>query len=182
MSPVGGLGAEVMMGLNAPTELIDRLRLHLEINNRPVDLNQVDWLALMPNPEAAMQSQQSIAGEDDGSAEGIDSSEKLADGRSDSDIESTEMVSSEKAGVVEFPGMAPRPKPVPEVGFRDTDFNDLQNYIYSDIRIITYYGNRVEGRLEAVEGDSIKILHRVGKGLAIYPVDRDKLEVIEVMR
>ena len=182
MNPVGGLGAEVMMGLNAPTELIDRLRLHLEINGRPVDLNQVDWLALMPDPEAVVRSQQSVADEADSGAEGVESAEKLADAGGDSDLASTETSSTEKAGMVEFPGMAPKPEPTPEIKFRRTDFDDLQNYIYSDIRIFTYYGNRVEGRLEAVEGDNIKILHRVGKGLAIYPVDRSKLEVIEVMR
>ncbi len=174
LNPVGGLGAEVMLGLNSPTELIDRLRLYLEINSRPVDLNQVDWVALMPDPEATLAAQQPLTAGAKDKPESVDeavtpavaSQEETAEGQS----------------MVEFPGMAPKPEPAPEVKFRRTEFNELQNYIYSDIRIFTYYGNRVEGRLEAVEGDSIKILHRVGKGLAIYPVDRDKLEVIEVMR
>ena len=191
MNPVGGLGAEVMMGLNAPTELIERLRLHLEINGRPVDLNQVDWLALMPDPEAIMQPQRALAGATEPDDAGNDQSS--GDGAEESVTETSgtvaaagqggsDMEGSEEVAMVEFPGMAPKPLPTPEVKFRRTEFDDLQNYIYSDIRIFTYYGNRVEGRLEAVEGDNIKILHRVGKGLAIYPVDRAKLEVIEVMR
>lgn len=174
LNPVGGLGAEVMLGLNSPTELIDRLRLHLEINSRPVDLNQVDWVALMPDPEATLAAQQPFTAGAKEKPESI--------GEAVTPAVAPEEESADGQSMIEFPGMAPKPEPAPEVKFRRTEFNELQNYIYSDIRIFTYYGNRVEGRLEAVEGDSIKILHRVGKGLAIYPVDRDKLEVIEVMR
>ncbi len=186
MNPIGGLGAEVMMALNAPTELIDRLRLHVEINNRPVDLNQVDWLALMPAPKAAIRAPSSTVGEADNSSDDSESSGQavtaVAEAGDDSGIENTETDGSEQAAMVEFPGMAPKPQPALGVKFRRTDFDDLLNYLYSDIRIFTYYGNRVEGRLEAVDGDNIKILHRVGKGMAVYPVDRSKLEVIEVMR
>ena len=174
MSPVGGLGAEVMLGLSSPVELIDRLRLRLSVNNKPVDLNQVNWLALMPDPEAALSAANRVA------PEPKNAEAEVSDGQVASlpEPDATES----KPASVEFPGMVPKPAPAPEVKYRRTDFGDLGQYVYSDIRIFTYYGNRVEGRLEAVEGDTIKILQRVGKGLAIYPVDRDKLEVIEVMR
>lgn len=179
MDPVGGLGAEAMLGLGSPVELIDRLRLHLVVNARPVDLSQVDWLALMPDPEAMLHATQ---------PEVVD--EAVSDSQALEPVAVVDEVQAELSApvaesavqVTEFPGMAPKPVPAPPVKYRKTEFDDLVNYIYSDIRIYTYYGNRVEGRLEAVEGDSIKILQRVGKGSAIYPVDREKLDVIEVMR
>lgn len=182
MSPVGGLGAEVMLGLGSPVELIDRLRLRLSINNKPVDLNQVDWLALMPDPEAAMQVAKPQAVPQPRPEAVVDENSSAEISEAGVDQLSQPDQPESQTAMIEFPGMAPKPVPAPAVKFRRTDFDDLGQYVYSDIRIFTYYGNRVEGRLEAVEGDTIKILQRVGKGLAIYPVDRNKLEVIEVMR
>lgn len=189
MSPVGGLGAEVMLGLGSPIELIDRLRLRLTVNSKPVDLNQVDWLALMPDPEAALQANRPVESRAGGSL--VDTPEvqaskpQQAAQRTQSeqaDEQSDTRSAVSQSAMIEFPGMIPKSMKTPEVKFRRTGFDDLGQYINSDIRIFTYFGNRVEGRLEAVDGDTIKILHRVGKGLAVYPVDREKLEVIEVMR
>lgn len=186
VNPVGGLGAEILLALDSPVQLIDRMRPHLEINGRPVDLANVDWSDVWPDPQTLLSAQPPTP------SRVQTEPQSLVDAPESVQAQSSEQesgVGSVMAGgqndsqqMIEFPGMAPKPEPAPPVKFRRTDFDDLKDYIYADIRIFTYYGNRVEGRLEAVEGDSIKILHRVGKGMAIYPVDRAKLDVIEVMR
>lgn len=170
LNPVGGLGAEAMLQLGEPVALIDRLRLRWSVNGRPVDLAEVNWIALIPDPEAVITDNPEELGESVSS----DSAEVVA--------RSEDAAVSQASAPTDIQSLlAPKPEP-PQKRFRRTAFEELPRYISSDIRIITYYGNRVEGRLEAVEGDSLKILHRVDRGMAIYPVDRDKLEFIEVLR
>lgn len=192
VSPIGGLGPEVMLELNAPHDLLQRLRFSWRVGAIPVDLTDVDWLALLPNSEidVSLKSLPDLHRSDsDVSQNNVEMSRNNGASASEPPSDNKALGGQTDAGDTAdadaqrvFPGIAYKPPSPPEKRFRRTEFEQLTQYVYADIRIFTYYGNTIEGRLEAVEGDSLKILHRVGKGMAIYPVDRTKLDVIEVLR
>ncbi len=170
MRPVGGLGAEVMMGLESPNEVIDRLGMRLIVNSNPVDISKVNWMDMMPNPERALaKAPEQQAGVKPEVAEQAPVTDPTLQ------PDGSALMTSKYLGINEHQ------KP-PEKSFKSTRFEELSNYINADVRIRTYYGNRVEGRLESATADGIRVLQRVDKGLAIYPVERSKLDVIEVFR
>ena len=192
VSPIGGLGPEVMLELNAPHDLLQRLRIYWRVGSIPVDLTDVDWLAMLPSletditPKPLLESNRSDSDlSQDNVAISQNTVEVAPEPSSDNIILGGQIDAPDRSDTDTqqgFPGIAYKPPAPPEKRFRRTEFEQLTQYVYAEIRIFTYYGNKIEGRLEAVEGDRLKILHRVGQGMAIYPVDRTKLDVIEVLR
>lgn len=187
MRPIGGLGTEVIMGLGAPDEVVDRLGLKLLVNTRPIDISNVDWTAMVPDPERMLAELQgdpapAVASESTAAVEVMAEpavSDTQAEVPKESAVETE--AESELASRRRFLGI-PEKEEVVEKRFQSTGFSELTSYIDSDIRVYTYYGNKVEGRLQSVEGNSLKILQRLDRGLAIYPIDEDKLETIQVYR
>lgn len=160
LRPVGGLGAELLMRQPTPAELVAKLRPSLSLDSRPVDLAGIDWPQVFAGRSQRTEASPEIASNDAGRApvEPIDEPSPA------------------------YPGLPVKPAPLPEKAYQETGFAQLSRYIDSEIRVYTYYGRVIEGRLQDIDGDSMKILQRVDRGLAIYPIDRDKLQSIEVLR
>lgn len=185
MRPIGGLGTEVIMGLGAPDEIIDRLGLKLLVNTRPVDISNVDWTAMVPNPDHMLSEIQSAPQVDSESVAVVETMAEPDDSDTQVAVPEESVVATEDESALasrrRFLGI-PEKEEVIEKSFQSTNFSELTSYIDSDIRVYTYFGNKVEGRLQSVEGNSLKILQRLDMGLAIYPIDRDKLQTIQVYR
>ncbi|EXJ09457.1 hypothetical protein [Nitrincola nitratireducens] len=66
--------------------------------------------------------------------------------------------------------------------FRETSPDEFFNYIGHPVRFYTFFGKRVEGILVAVEGNNIRVIERVDRGVAEYPFELDKIQATEVYR
>lgn len=153
MAPSGGMGSELFVLMNAPHVLVDRLNLGLSINSQRIELAGLDWRAILPSAEVA----ESIKPEE----------ETLVD------VSKLEPIGLPKGFVEE--------RSVRKT-YQSASFEQLPDYLQYNVRLFTYYGSQIEGRLLSVDGDKIVVLRRLNQGSASYPVDRDKLEVIEVYR
>ena len=153
LSPEGGLGSELFVLMNAPHVLAERLNLGVLLNSQRVDLQGIDWRALLPSPEKAEEIK--------------NISEPFVD------VKKLEPVGLDKNFVEQRQVVQ---------SYQVTSYEDLSSYLQHDVRLFTYFGRQVEGRLLAVDDKKIVVLRRLDQGSASYPVDRDKLEVIEVYR
>lgn len=153
MAPSGGMGSELFVLMNAPHVLADRLNLGLSINSQRIELAGLDWRAILPSAEVA---------------ETLKPKEEAL-----VDVSKLEPVGLPK-GFVEERSVRKR--------YHSASFEQLPEYLQYNVRLFTYYGSQIEGRLLSVDGDKIVVLRRLNQGSASYPVDREKLEVIEVYR
>ncbi|MEY3037508.1 MAG: hypothetical protein RL143_75, partial [Pseudomonadota bacterium] len=153
ISPEGGLGSELFVLMNAPHVLAERLNLGVVLNSKRVDLKGIDWRALLPSPDKAEELK--------------NISEPFVD------VKKLEPVGLEKDFVEQRQVVQ---------SYQATRYEDLSSYLQHEVRLFTYFGRQVEGRLLSVDDKKIVVLRRLDQGSASYPVDRDKLEVIEVYR
>ncbi|RAU18362.1 hypothetical protein DN062_09040 [Nitrincola tibetensis] len=90
----------------------------------------------------------------------------------------------------ELPELNPRRRSMPVEAenifvprqFRETDTSEFFNYVGHPVRFYTFFGKRVEGILVAVEGNNIRVIERVDRGVAEYPFELDKIQATEVYR
>lgn len=64
--------------------------------------------------------------------------------------------------------------------FRPVAPADMDPHIGKRIRLETYFGRRIEGRLSRIENDVIYVKEYMAQGSAIYPVDRTKISELEI--
>lgn len=77
--------------------------------------------------------------------------------------------------VLDIPMIVPR-------RYRATPAEELVNYIGHPVRFFTSFGKRVNGILLSVEGTTVRVVERVQRGTAQYPVELDTIQAPEVYR
>ena len=64
--------------------------------------------------------------------------------------------------------------------FKTISASDAGDFIGKRIKLETYFGRRVEGKLSRIDGDVLYVKEYLEQGSAIYPVTRSKISEIEV--
>ena len=81
-----------------------------------------------------------------------------------------------RAAILKAVGRAPD---VYERTFKVIAAVDADSYIGKRVKLETYFGRKVEGRLMQIEGDVLYVKEHLHQGSAIYPVAREKITQIE---
>lgn len=85
-----------------------------------------------------------------------------------------------------MPGVASPPvQDVPTIEpkrYQQTSPDQLANYVGHPVRFFTSFGKRVDGILVSVEGTTVRVLERVQRGVAQYPIELDTIQGTEVYR
>ncbi|MBS98689.1 MAG: hypothetical protein CMI01_08430 [Oceanospirillaceae bacterium] len=188
IDPPGGLGPEVMAGMSAPTELIERLNMRVRVNDQPVAIDTIDWAGIMvppqlpdrmpepslKNPQLVEQAPEAATtAPDASSSEGAASAGVAAETGDDS-------VESEEDDLLR--GMPKRdPEPEPK-RFQVTAKNQLASWEGAQVRVYTELGNALSGRMLDVKGGEIRIEQRLQRGIVIYPLNLEQIKTVEVYR
>lgn len=64
--------------------------------------------------------------------------------------------------------------------FRTVAVADVDGFIGKQIKLKTYFGRRVEGRLSRIENNVLYVKEYLEQGSAIYPIDRSKVSEVEI--
>ncbi|GGB99755.1 hypothetical protein GCM10011352_27470 [Marinobacterium zhoushanense] len=179
MEPPGGLGAEVVAGLGAPTQLIDRLNISLALNDKPLVLDSINWNEVLVEPRqskavlpAKMARQPEVVEQGDTAAE--PASVELQQG-----IEPEAETSDLEDVLRGLPKRDPKPEPKKYRAISVTQLADAKGL---PVRVRTDLGNRFEGKVVDARNGTLKIEQRVDKGLIIYPLEFDQISSVEVYR
>lgn len=180
LEPIGGFGSAELMMMQDPGYLIEKLNPSLKVNGAPVELGGIKWDQLMmqvaqsgSGSRVAREGEVPVVGE---AARAPDSMANEADTADDSSTTPavhepavTEQLSSRR--VVESSKQ-----------FRATPVAELDKYLGKPVRIFTYFGNDVEGRLVSADDQGVRVLQRMAQGVAEYPLDRARIQQVEVYR
>lgn len=161
MRPVGGLGATELM-LQDPEFLLQSLNLQFRINDKPLALDGVDWPKLMAELAEVGNPGRSITLNDQAEAE--------AEDEVDTPVS---MISNTSQRLHKQP-ISKR--------YRETPVSELSRHLGAQVRIFTYFGNDVEGRLIHADSQGIRVLQRLEQGVAEYPLEYGRIQQAEVMR
>lgn len=83
----------------------------------------------------------------------------------------------------DFMTQSPPAPTVPEVkGFRSTPLSDVGEHVGQRVRMVTYFGRRIEGRILEVGQSEVMIEQRMQRGVATYSIALDKVAELEVYR
>jgi len=165
MRPAGGLGTAELM-LQDPEFLLQSLNLQLRINDKPLPLDGVDWAEMVADLSAAGNPGQMINRQE--RAEIDNQAEALAE----------EDGSSAQVSIL--PKRLPGKLMIKQ--YRPTSPSELRKHIGAQVRIFTYFGNDVEGRLIHADSKGIRVLQRLEQGVAEYPLEYGRIQQAEVLR
>ncbi len=168
MNPIGGFGSAELMMMQDPRYLIEKLNPSVKINEAPLSLNGVKW------DELVMQFAQAGSG----SRVARESEQRLTEEAVEAPVASDGEAAV--AGVV--PAKVRKPARTTAKQFRATAVDQLNSHIGSHVRIFTYFGNDVEGRLIAVEKEGVRVLQRLSQGMAEFPLEYKRIQQVEVYR
>ncbi|GAA0791252.1 hypothetical protein [Marinobacterium sediminicola] len=172
MNPVGGFGSAELMMMQDPRYLIEKLNPSVKVNDAPLNLDGVKW------DELVMQF--ALAGS--GSRVARESEQVSVEQPAEvMEVPVESRVETAAVGRLEEPARPAIQKPVAK-RFRETPVEQLGDHIGANVRIFTYFGNDVEGRLVAVEQHGVRVLQRLEQGMAEYPLDYKRIEQVEVYR
>jgi hypothetical protein len=187
MQPPGGLGPEVMAGLGAPAELIERLNLSLRVNGQPVALDGIDWAGILVDAQPGAMARalgeevppEEMAAMDEAEVVAAESAQAEAAAAA-ADAQPAAAASADEDDLLRgMPKRAPKPE---AKRYRETPLAQLGNLTGAPVRIRTDLGNRFEGRIVDVENRVLRIEQRVDRGLIIYPLDFEQIRSVEVYR
>lgn len=181
LTPIGGFGsAEMMVMSDDPRYLIEKLNPSVTINDTALDLNGVQWNELLVQVAQAgsgtrvARERQPVPVVDEVVAEEVVEAVVDADA---SAVTVTDPVET-AAPVTKITRVAkPRAK-----SFQETPVAKLGGHVGAHVRIFTYFGNDVEGRLVAVDADGIRVEQRLAQGMAEYPLEYARIQQVEVYR
>jgi len=165
MRPAGGLGTAELM-LQDPEFLLQSLNLQLRINDKPLPLDGVDWAEMVADLSAAGNPGQMINRQE--RAEIENQAEALAE--EDGSSAQVSILPKRLHGKLMIKQYRPTPP------------SDLRKHIGAQVRIFTYFGNDVEGRLIHADSQGIRVLQRLEQGVAEYPLEYGRIQQAEVMR
>lgn len=156
-------------------KLLRRLNLVLKINQRPIDL-----LAMLPttryqSPEVIALLQQTEeyapgAGVTEGE-QGNNSSQKLSPDKLRRQQTQALLRNAMKGAAQNTPS---------ERSFKAVEVAEVGRHVGNRIRLETYFGRRVEGTLQRIEGKMLYVTQHLEQGSAVYPIDKTKLSELEV--
>ncbi|MBV1788961.1 hypothetical protein KQ940_12960 [Marinobacterium sp. D7] len=177
MEPPGGLGAEVMAGLGAPTQLIDRLNIGLSLNDKPLVLDSINW------NEVLVEARRTLAARSTSPQPETVAQMNAADEQTEVDPLAASEPGADSSGLDEVLRGLPKrdPKPEPKK-YRAISVAQLADVKGLPVRVRTDLGNRFEGRVVDARNGTLKIEQRVDKGLIIYPLEFDQISSVEVYR
>ncbi|MBA4503411.1 hypothetical protein [Marinobacterium marinum] len=168
MNPIGGFGSSELAMTPDPDYMIEKLNPTLVVNDTALDVGSIAWGELV---------QQLAQAGDAGRV--LRESERRP---SESRREPAPAVDKASIETVK-PALVPEPQVTKTAKrFRETPVAQLKRYIGAHVRIETYFGNRVEGRLKAVEADGVRVVQRLAQGVAEYPLEHDRIQKVEVYR
>ena len=58
----------------------------------------------------------------------------------------------------------------------------MAQYVGKPVRMVTYFGRRIEGRILEINRHQVMIEQRMQRGVATYSIARDKVAELEVYR
>ena len=162
MRPASGLGTAELMLLE-PESLLQSLNMKFKINSKPVMLEGVDWAGLMTDL-----AEIGDPGRVFGQLEGMEGDDSAAEGDTSSNLLS---------GLPRGLNAHPKTKQ-----YRETPPSELSKYVGARVRIFTYFGNDVEGRLIQADREGVRVLQRLEQGMAEYPLEYGRIQQAEVWR
>ncbi|MGI1669446.1 MAG: hypothetical protein K6L74_03890 [Neptuniibacter sp.] len=156
-----GLGAQSMMLVQKPSDLITVLNPYVELNGKPVSLDGISWK--LPEPEKQVVKVQEAVKPPVQKIEQV-----LAETPKKAEVKKTPKVNSFA--------------PPPVKSFKQVPVSTLKNHIGQKVKLFTYFGRDVEGTLISTNNSVIKVEHRLvdGRGTAIYPIALDKIQTAKL--
>ncbi|MBV0932405.1 hypothetical protein [Marinobacterium weihaiense] len=182
LHPIGGFGSAELMMLQDPTYLIEKLNPILSINDTPVELAGIQWNELLQQVGQAGSGTR-VARE--GLAGAAQERSAASDEHAAVVEPSSAAMTDEKLKAADSPlaAVASSRRSVPvKKRYRVTPLDELGQYLGKPVRIFTYFGNDVEGRLMSVDAKGIRVMQRMEQGMAEYPLDRARIQQAEVYR
>lgn len=167
MNPIGGFGSAELMMMQDPRYLIEKLNPSVKVNDAPLNLTGANWDDLF--------TQFALAGS--GSRVARESERERGGDAQVSGDTAEEGVSGN--------GSTASVNPYRQAGgkrYRTTPVEQLESHIGANVRIFTYFGNDVEGRLLSVEEQGVRVLQRLSQGVAEYPLEYKRIQQVEVYR
>lgn len=167
LNPIGGFGASELMLMQDPQYIIEKLNPTARVNDVPLHLEGVKWAELL---------QQFAEAGGGGRVEREDEQESLPV------VKQAPAAKLENGSEGMNPAVAHRSTRPAAKRFRTTPVEQLRPYIGSHVRIFTYFGNDVEGRLIAVDKQGVRVMQRMHQGMAEYPLEYGRIQQVEVYR
>lgn len=154
-----GLGAQSMMLVQKPSDLITILNPYVELNGKPVTLDGIRWA--MPEP---MEKQQKYDGREIASG--------LKEGAPELAEENSVVLKPKRKSF----------ERAPVKSFKKISVSSLNNHIGEKVKLLTYFGRDVEGTLISASRSVVKVEQRLidGRGTAIYPISIDKIKTAKL--
>lgn len=163
---------ELVLSKQGWLELLDeadrwrRLNIDLMINQIPQDL-----LAMMP---AESQAEQIVAGL-------LRQTAEHAPGAGNDEVLSEAEQRREKTRAALRRAIIVQQAPVEEKSYKPVNVTEVGLHLGRWVKLVTYYGRKVEGTLQRVEGKMLYVDQHLEQGSALYPIDKTKLAKLEVL-
>jgi len=158
-----------------PRKLLRRLNPVLKFNQRPVDLQAMLPAVRARSPEVVALLQQT---EEYAPGAGVAEGEQ---GKSSSQKLSPDQIRRQQTQALLRKAVKGDVKNTPsEISFKAIAVAGLGQHVGSQIRLETYFGRRVEGTLQRIEGKMLYVTQHLEQGSAVYPIDKTKLSELEV--
>lgn len=206
MHPAGGIGLDLMYMRQQPEQMLSYLDPILDVNGRKIELAKIDWrwverlreqkaemqrqkMALEQAPEAPLPDELDSSSETKGMAQTPADENTTTDKAPSTDalVKLDQVGTSSDGSVIDMDAYRKqmlkeleRSKPRPDPKFSEVDKTELDKYLNHDVKILTDFGYRVDGRLLSVTDGVVRVRQRVDKGTAIYPLLVSQISYIEV--
>lgn len=171
LQPSHPVGQFDMMGLDSPEAFIEVLNPSLNINGQQITAAQIS--EFLSEAMAAV-----VAPEPEPEVWELDEAQVARS-------ESIEPEVTDEPEVV-VPEVVVRPRQVqaaPAVkGYRATPLSDMTKHVGKPVRMVTYFGRRIEGRILDISSHEVMIEQRMQRGVATYSIALDKVAELEVYR
>lgn len=170
LQPPSPVGQFDMMGLDSPEAVVGLLNPSININGQQINAPQISAFlkeamaaVAVPEPEVQVLNEPQV--------EAFESIELAEDSKQKLDVPQVVLAPSRQAPVV------------PEVkGYRATPLSDMAQYVGKPVRMVTYFGRRIEGRILEMNRHEVMIEQRMQRGVATYSIALDKVAELEVYR
>jgi len=170
LQPAHPVGQFDMAGLDSPEAFLELLNPSLNINGQQITAPQIS--------EFLKESMASVAVPEPEKQVPIESQIGLSE-PVEPEAAEDQVSAVPKAAVVQ-PSLAPT-APVVK-GYRATPLSDMAQYVGEPVRMVTYFGRHIEGRILEINRHQVMIEQRMQRGVATYSIALDKVAELEVYR
>lgn len=170
LQPPHSVGQFDMVGLDSPEAFVELLNPSMDINGEQITAPQISELlseamaaVVLPKPETQVLNESQVGHSESVEPEVTEDPEAV--------IPRVAVVQSRQI------------QTVPSVkGFRATPLSDMAQHVGKPVRMVTYFGRRVEGRILEISPHEVMIEQRMQRGVATYSIALDKVAELEVYR